>query len=355
MSVQLHVLLDASFFGRKYRLKSALRLCQELDWLHDKYRISHFALTHDLFTVNKDKVREFCMQVAGRGYTWTCSARMDCVDPALLEDMYSAGCRSIYYGVETGSARMQKMVDKHLDLALFAPTLDSSRKVGLAATASFITGFPTKEQSDQDDTLDMIGSCFSRYPAGVTLQLHLLTPEPGTRLMTDFAEFVDYDGHISDFNFPTLESDDRAVIRRHPAVFMNQYFYRTVLPRRQHVFVTAVHPVLYRLGFRVLRHLLSYYNGRYSRLLRSMFDWASTQDQSVPLDNLVCNYMEATWGREHYLTSLVRYLLAAARLEISPLPGAHVVLMPTAREVATTTPKQGEVRFAPGSRSPGLA
>ena len=101
----------ATFFGRKYRLKSAARLVRELDYLHDTYGISDFSLTHDLFTVNRHKVREFCDAVQSRGYTWKCSARMDCVDDDLLERMYAAGCRSVYYGVETGSRRVQKRPD----------------------------------------------------------------------------------------------------------------------------------------------------------------------------------------------------------------------------------------------------
>src|SRR5262249_28718355 len=69
----------ASFFGRRYRLKSAERLVSELDYLRAEFGVSTFSLTHDLFTVNRKKVAEFCQKVAGKGFIWKCSARMDCV------------------------------------------------------------------------------------------------------------------------------------------------------------------------------------------------------------------------------------------------------------------------------------
>ena len=62
-----------------------------MDRLNGEYGVTDFSLTHDLFTVNRKKVLEFCRAVEGAGYTWKCSARMDCVDPELLEAMATFG------------------------------------------------------------------------------------------------------------------------------------------------------------------------------------------------------------------------------------------------------------------------
>jgi hypothetical protein len=43
---------------------------------------------------------------------------MDCVDEELLERMRGAGCRSIYYDIESGSERMQKVIEKRKDLSM---------------------------------------------------------------------------------------------------------------------------------------------------------------------------------------------------------------------------------------------
>jgi len=304
----------ASFFGRKFRLKSAKRIGDEMDFLHANYGIKHFTLTHDLFTVNRKKVVEFAEFIAPRGYSWSCSARMDCVDKELLEIMRSAGCRSIYYGIETGSERMQKIVEKRQDLSMVEPTLDISHRLGMFSTVSLITGYPQEEQADQDDTLDLVGRCFYRDALLTRVQLHLLTPEPGTKLMADFAHALEYDGHITDFNFPTLEADDADVMAANPQVFMNHHYFLSQIPRERHVFVTSMFQLLYELGRPLLRHFLGFYSGRFSLMMTEIYNWAKAENAGSPSDELICSFVASRWGKDHYLHSLVRYVIAANQL-----------------------------------------
>lgn len=305
----------AAFFGRKYRIKSARRLAGELDHLNATYGITDFALTHDLFTVNRHKVREFCDEVEGRGYTWKCSARMDCVDDELLERMYAAGCRSIYYGIEAGSARMQKISKKHLDLGLFDPMLNCTQRLGMSATVSFITGYPEETREDQNATLDLMGACFDREASPLNVQLHLLTPEPGTELLNEYRDRIAYDGHISDFNFPALEKDDGEVMERNADVFVNHHYFPSVLPRKRHVFVTTAYPMLYGLGFPVLRYVLQRFDGRLSKLMASMLRWAEENREPRVCDHsAVERFFVARFGQNGHITGLVRYMLQAAEL-----------------------------------------
>jgi len=337
----------AAFFGRKYRLKTAARLAAELDRLHAAYGITDFALTHDLFTVNRQKVGEFCDAIAGRGYTWKCSARMDCVDDELLERMGAAGCRSIYYGIEAGSARMQKISRKHLDLGLFDPILDVTGRVGMSATVSFITGYPEETEPDQEATLDLIGHCFHRRTPTLNVQLHLLTPEPGTELLNQYAGRIRYDGHVSDFNFPALEPDDDETIEAHPEVFVNHHYFPSLLARRRHVFVTTTYQVLYALGFPLLRYVLRRFDGRLSGLVDSMYRWAEGAGEFACDQAMVERYFAARFGSTSHLTGLVRYMMQAAELrrramnetaaETAPVPGGRYRL----------SPRSGVLRRAP--------
>jgi radical SAM superfamily enzyme YgiQ (UPF0313 family) len=316
----------ATFFGRRYRLKSPQRIGAEMDYLHERYGFTNFNLTHDLFTVDRRKVLAFCQHIQGRGYTWGCSARMDCVDENLLAQMAASGCRDVYYGVETGSARMQKIVDKHLNLELVEPRLAATSRLGMTSTASFITGFPEEEQADQDQTLDLMGRCFAKGEE-ITVQLHLLTPEPGTGLTQRLGASVAYDGHISDFNFPTLESDDASVMQGHPGIFMNHHFYPTILPRRRHVFVTSVWVTLQGFGNTLLAHLTELSGSRFSQLVHDMDRWAVETGWSKPYgEAFICAYIEHRWPG-HYLASAFRFFhsgraLSERALRMPGAPGA---------------------------------
>src|SRR5437762_205871 len=257
----------ATFFGRKYRVKAAGKLVSELKCLNNTYGITDFSLQHDLFTVNRRKVLEFCEEVRPCSFSWVCSARIDCVDSELLRDMARSGCRGIYFGVETGSSNLQELVKKRLDISLLVPTLTNAKEVGMNVTTSFITGFPEETLSDLEATLDCLDRCHRISPTTTCLQLHLLTPEPGTLLYEENKSRLLYDGHISDFNFPTLAADESAMLRGNPDIFMNHHFYDTKLPRKTIVGVTSIFPSLCALGGPLLRVVMEYLETTFSTLV----------------------------------------------------------------------------------------
>jgi len=298
----------AGFFQRSFRLKSAPRLVQELDMLHQRYGTRDFKLDHDMFTVNRHKVLEFCHAVRGRGYRWRASARVDCVDEALLEAMAEAGCVDLYFGIETGSARMQRLCQKRLDLTLVPPILRAVERLRIQATASFITGYPEETQADQDDTLDMLGRLHN--PRCLT-QLHVLAPEPGTPLFDQHGSALAYDGYGGPYNTELVTPADEAMVRGHPDIFPTYHHYPATLPRRHHVFATEAVAMLRRLGPLVLRYLLRADGGRLSVLVRDWrchFDSLGMSDALPGAENLIA-YIGHRFGTDHHLVSLARYAL----------------------------------------------
>lgn len=260
----------ATFFGRKYRVKAAGKLVGELKSLNSTYDITDFSLQHDLFTVNRRKVLQFCEEVRPCSFSWTCSARIDCVDSKLLSEMARSGCRGIYFGVETGSASLQELVKKRLDISLLTPTLTSAKELGINVTTSFITAFPDETFSDLEATLDCLDRCHRISPTTTALQLHLLTPEPGTALYDEHRNRMLYDGHISDFNFPTLAGDEAELLSGNPDIFMNHHFYETKLPRKTFIGVTGIFAHLNALGGPLLRVVLEYLEMSFSGLVFSI-------------------------------------------------------------------------------------
>jgi hypothetical protein len=300
----------ASFFGRSYRLKSAARLRLELDELHARYGIRKFSLQHDLFTVNREKVLEFCDAIVGKGYEWGCSARIDCVDPKLLKAMKEAGCTGIYFGIESGSPYLQRVAEKRLDLTLFYPTLDACDALGIEPTVSFIIGYPQERLVDQEATLDMVGSCFYRLPPPSNVQVHLMAPEPGTRLLEDFKDHLAFDGFVSDFIFPTIEADDSALVAMTPEVFMNSHYFVAELPRRRHLMAMTLYRTLYFLSPQVLSYLIDQFGGRLSHLVGEFDTWAQAHDITSVRDDDVVAFCRDRLGANQVATSLVRYMVA---------------------------------------------
>lgn len=300
----------ASFFQRSFRLKSAARLVSELDRLHERYGFSDFKLDHDLFTVNRRKILEFCEAVKGRGYRWRASARVDCVDEELLREMAGAGCVNLYFGIETGSERMQQIAKKRLDLKLVEPTLAVCEHLGIEATASFITGYPEEVEQDQADTLDLLGRCFS---PNCLPQLHMLAPEPGTPMFDQLGEQLLYDGYAGPYNAFLVGADDERLVNEHRDIFSTYHYYPAAMPREQYKFAVEAVDALRRAGPVILKYMLRAYGGQLSRLVFDLRRWAaSIGGRDRPDTDLVEAYIAATFGPQHHMASLFRYAMCAS-------------------------------------------
>jgi radical SAM superfamily enzyme YgiQ (UPF0313 family) len=213
------------FFRRRFRLRSPARVLKEMREIWAVYGIRHFELVHDMFTVDRKRVVAFCEEMLGsdEGFTWDCSARTDCVDEELLELMARSGCRSIFFGIETGSRRMQRVIDKDLDLERAQEVLAIAEQLQLKTTVSLITGFPEEEWEDVRATLRIFTD--SARHAHSRPQLNLLAPLAGTPIHAAHKHEMVLEDLCSDMSHQglTQSQEDLALIRSLPDIFPNFY------------------------------------------------------------------------------------------------------------------------------------
>ncbi len=222
----------STFWRRRFRLKSIPRILEEIHRLKKDYGTTDFSFMHDLFTVNRRRLMAFCdaLIAADLQITWSCSARLDCVDEALLNRMAASGCQTIFYGVETGSPRMQNEINKHLDLNRAAAIVAATLEQGINPTLSFIAGFPTESLADLQQTLEMIEH-FLHHPL-VSIQLHLLAPQVNTPDFEHYQARLAYDGYFSDIACSDDRFLERAWFQAYPTLFSSFYYYQNNrLPR----------------------------------------------------------------------------------------------------------------------------
>jgi radical SAM superfamily enzyme YgiQ (UPF0313 family) len=154
----------APFWQRRHRVKSPARILQEIHLVQSLYDSKRVHFTHDLLTTDKRWVLDLChtLTKAGSPVKWTCSARTDMVDGELLSAMAQAGCNAIYFGIESGSARVLKDIQKDVPIERSLAVLQLCRDVGIRPNAGFIAGFPTEARDSLQDT-------FSAYERALTL------------------------------------------------------------------------------------------------------------------------------------------------------------------------------------------
>jgi radical SAM superfamily enzyme YgiQ (UPF0313 family) len=217
------------FFQRRFRFRKTEYLLKLIVDLHEKYGICRFEFVHDNVTVSKEKMLELCngMKQLGLDARWTCSARVDCLDRELIDRMAEAGCEGIFMGIETGSKRMQRVIGKRLNLDKVAKVIERISDRAIRFTASFIMGFPDETLEDLEMTIRLMTLLRFKGNGSEIVQLHMLSPAPGTEMYEENKSNLFFDGHIPDTAFADLTEDMRAIVENHLEVFASFGYYGT--------------------------------------------------------------------------------------------------------------------------------
>jgi magnesium-protoporphyrin IX monomethyl ester (oxidative) cyclase len=167
------------YFGRRVRFRRVEQVLDEMAECTDKYKTKTFAFTDDELTINRRWFDSFLKGLRERGLDirWTCGSRVDSVDERLLARMFSSGCTTIYFGVESGSQETIDKIGKRIDLRQAEKVFEAIRKVGGSAVATFILGFPWETVDDMKKTIKFALKLDPDYA-----QFTYATPYPGTPL-----------------------------------------------------------------------------------------------------------------------------------------------------------------------------
>jgi anaerobic magnesium-protoporphyrin IX monomethyl ester cyclase len=177
----------APLWGRKAMYRDISETVDEMIFLRDRYGRNEIAIVDDTFVLNRKRVEEFCETLleCRAGLMWGCFGRINLMTEDLIALMARAGCRSIFYGIDSGSARMLSKVAKEIDRDSILPILDISAQYFDTVEASFIWGYPEESFDDFLQTLNLAAEA-SRFSPTVNVQLHLLSPLPSAPITKAF-------------------------------------------------------------------------------------------------------------------------------------------------------------------------
>ncbi len=182
-------------FGRRYRMRSAKNVVDEMEHLHKTYGSSTFTFYDDAFTVDQARVEEICKELHDRNLklTWDCGTRVDMVNKELLQKMKDAGCIAVWFGVEAGSQLVLDKMGKGFTAQLTKNAFKMAQDVGLMTIASVVFGFPGETKETAMETIKFIQEI---NPDDVGF--YIATPYPGTPM----ADQVKKNGwlRVTDFN-----------------------------------------------------------------------------------------------------------------------------------------------------------
>ncbi len=105
--------------------------------------------------------------------------RIDTVSSEGLEAMKKAGIPSMSVGLESGSTKVLKAMNKGFDLDAAKGTLRTIRDAGVGLATFFIVGHPGDDTQESEKTIEYVDELFREDLTG-WIDLSIFTPYPGT-------------------------------------------------------------------------------------------------------------------------------------------------------------------------------
>ena len=120
--------------------------------------VRHFFFSDDTFTVNRNKVLEVCRLILDRNLqiSWQAISRVDMVNREILYWMRKAGCIQISFGVESGSAKIRRLLNKNFTDDQIERAFALTTRYGMLPRAYFIYGCPGETQETIKASIDLI-------------------------------------------------------------------------------------------------------------------------------------------------------------------------------------------------------
>ena len=164
---------------QKVRYRNPKLVVDEIEEVISKYAINEINFTSDTLTFNNNFIQNFCLELIDRKLriSWIAPTRVDCVTPELLRLMKKAGCRSLRFGVESGSARILESMGKYIDQKETLKVFNWVKQEKIETFAYLIIGYLNETDQTARETLD-----FVKKIKPDLLMYNIATPLPSTRL-----------------------------------------------------------------------------------------------------------------------------------------------------------------------------
>ena len=146
------------FHNGRWSFRTPGNVADELEVLVAQQGVRHVYFSDDLFTLDPQRTIGICREILDRGIdlVWMAETRVDCVTPEVLRWMRKAGCYRIYYGVESGSPRILKAINKRFTVEQVARAFALTHEAGIEPCCFLMVGNPGETPETIAETVSLI-------------------------------------------------------------------------------------------------------------------------------------------------------------------------------------------------------
>jgi len=210
-------ILPQVLYGRKYRLRSAEKVVDEMEYDLKLFPdLKEFMFEDDTLTVDKERCRKICNEIFERDLdiTWSGNSRADIADLELLKLMHKAGCRMFVVGFEFGCQKVLNSLRKGITVQMMKNFSNACHKAGIKIHGCFMIGGPGETRETAEMTIKLAGNLKCD-----TIQISAITPYPGTEFYDwclkngyitaeDWTEWIDAGEQSTVISYPQLDKKE---------------------------------------------------------------------------------------------------------------------------------------------------
>ena len=151
-SVHLHM-------GQGFRAHSANYVLNHIEFVVEKFDVKNIFFEDDNLTLDLARFEAICDGLITKkikiGWETPNGVRADCLNLSLLQKMKKSGCKSVFFGVESGDQQiLDNIICKSLDLKRVVEVAKICKNIDLKTGAFYIIGFPGEKKENMQKTVD---------------------------------------------------------------------------------------------------------------------------------------------------------------------------------------------------------
>jgi anaerobic magnesium-protoporphyrin IX monomethyl ester cyclase len=145
-------------YGISYRRTDPSIVVDEIETLINEYHPDELWFVDDVFTANHKWVQALCEEMSKRRVfiPFECITRAERLNPEILKQMKSVGCKRIWIGAESGSQKVLNLMNRETDIQRVTETIQLVKGCGIEAGSFIMLGYPGEKMDDIRQTIQFL-------------------------------------------------------------------------------------------------------------------------------------------------------------------------------------------------------
>jgi anaerobic magnesium-protoporphyrin IX monomethyl ester cyclase len=168
-----------NLFGKILRKRSVENVIGEMRLMKDKYHVQEVEIIDDIFNLDLDRAKQIFRRIIEEKldfkFSFPNGLRTDRLDEELLDLFKQGGAYRLVFAIESGTPRVQKLIQKNLNLEKAQKNIALAAKRGFSMGGFFMLGFLDETEEEIWNTIN-----FALKSKLQTAAFFIVTPFPNT-------------------------------------------------------------------------------------------------------------------------------------------------------------------------------